>query len=135
MRGEQLPPPARDPLRVETALVEHPPRPLAPQGVFLVATTHAEVVCGCVGLARVVPDVGEIRRLHVERRLRRLGLGRRLMLEIEDRARGMGCTQLRLDTRSDLIESHRLSTSLGYREAPAHSGGPILDRWYQKPLE
>ena len=57
------------------------------------------------------------------------------MLEIEDRARGMGCTQLRLDTRSDLIESQRLYTSLGYREAPAHSGGPYSDRWYQKPLE
>ena len=44
------------PSEVETALVEHPGDDLVrPQGVFLVATTHAEVVCGCVGLARVDP--------------------------------------------------------------------------------
>lgn len=57
------------------------------------------------------------------------------MLEIEDRARGMGCTQLSLDSRSDLVESQRLYASLGYREAPAYSGGPFSDRWYQKLLE
>lgn len=123
------------PAEMETALSEHPSDGLAaPHGVFLVATTSADVVCGCVALARVAPGVGEVRRLHVDRRFRRLGLGRRLMLEVEDRARGMGFARLRLDTRNDLVESQRLYESLGYCETPPHSGGPYSDRWYGKLL-
>jgi len=123
------------PDELETALLEHPSNDLiAPDGVFLVATTSADVVCGCVALARVTPGVGEVRRLHVARRFRRLGLGRRLMLEVEHRARGMGFAQLRLDTRSDLVESQRLYESLGYCETPPHSGGPYSDIWYGKLL-
>lgn len=56
------------------------------------------------------------------------------MLEVEDRARSMGLADLRLDTRSDLVESQRLYESLGYCKTPPHSGGPYSDRWYGKPL-
>ncbi|HXH79489.1 GNAT family N-acetyltransferase [Nocardioides sp.] len=120
---------------LEAALAEHPSHDLvAPHGVFLVATADAGVVCGCVALARVTPEIGEVRRLHVDHRFRRQGLGRRLMLEVEQRALGMGLSQLRLDTRNDLVESQRLYESLGYRESPPHSGGPYSDRWYAKQL-
>ena len=123
------------PAELETALSEHPSDDLiAPHGVFLVATTSADIVCGCVALARVAPGVGEVRRLHVDHRFRRLGLGRRLMLEVEDRARSMGFARVRLDTRNDLVESQRLYESLGYCETPPHSGGPYSDRWYGKLL-
>lgn len=46
----------------------------------------------------------------------------------------MGFTTLRLDTRSDLVESQRLYESDGYSETPPHSGGPFSDRWYGKAL-
>jgi ribosomal protein S18 acetylase RimI-like enzyme len=120
---------------LHTALSQHPIDDLVePHGVFLVARVGVDVVCGCVALARVAAGVGEVRRLHVAQRFRRRGLGRRLMLEVEDRARNMGLVALRLDTRSDLVESQRLYTSLGYTESPAHSGGPFSDRWYGKSL-
>ncbi|MFC6288246.1 GNAT family N-acetyltransferase [Nocardioides sp. GCM10027113] len=120
---------------LQTALSLHPTDDLvAPHGVFLVARVGVDVVCGCVALARVAAGVGEVRRLHVAERFRRRGLGRRLMLEVEDRARDMGLVALRLDTRHDLVESQRLYLSLGYTESPAHSGGPFSDRWYGKSL-
>ncbi len=120
---------------LETALSEHPSDDLvAPHGVFLVATTRTGDVYGCVALARVAVGVGEVRRLHVDRRLRRLGLGRRLMLDVEHRARSLGLVDLRLDTRSDLVESQRLYESLGYCHTRPHSGGPYSELWYGKRL-
>lgn len=122
-------------LEVDAALSQHPADDLvAPHGVFLVATTGLDVVCGCVALARITRDVGEVRRLHVAPSFRGRGLGRMLMLEVEERARTMGFSQLRLDTRNDLIESQRLYASLGYLDSPPHSGGPFSDRWYRKAL-
>ena len=121
---------------LDTALSQHPSDDLvAPHGVFLVATAGADAACGCVALARVTSRVGEVRRLHVAPRFRGLGLGRRLMLEVEHRARSMGLTKLRLDTRSDLVQSQRLYESLGYCETPPHAGGPFSDRWYAKRLQ
>jgi ribosomal protein S18 acetylase RimI-like enzyme len=119
---------------VDAALAEHPSDDLvAPHGVFLLATDGANV-CGCVGLAWVEDRFGEVRRLHVASAHRRSGLGRRLMAEVEDHARRMGMTELRLDTRRDLVESQALYESLGYREIPPYSGGPYSDHWYSKPL-
>ncbi|WP_243057131.1 GNAT family N-acetyltransferase [Nocardioides sp. SR21] len=125
--------PATD-AELEAALAEHPTDDLvAPHGVFLLAMLDDEV-CGCVGLVRVEDQVGEVRRLYVGREHRRLGLGRRLMTEVEHRCRAMGMVELRLDTRRDLVESQRLYASLGYRETPPHSGGPYSDHWYRKRL-
>ena len=120
---------------LESALAEHPSDDLVePHGVLLVAAVDGGDVCGCVGLARVEERLGEVRRLHVAESRRGHGLGRRLMTEIEQRARAMGLRDLRLDTRRDLVESHRLYESLGYRETPPHCGGPYSDRWYSKRL-
>lgn len=122
------------PAELTDAVAQHPADGLVPpDGVFLVATT-GPVVHGCVGLARVATGLGEVRRLHVVAGSRRTGLGRRLMLEVEDHARTLGLTALRLDTREDLVESQRLYVALGYRESPPHSGGPYSDRWYAKRL-
>ena len=122
------------PAEVDAAIVEHPSDDLvAPHGVFLLAA-DGDDVCGCVGLAWVDDRFGEVRRLHVTPHARRVGLGRRLMTEVEQHARRMGMTELRLDTRRDLVESQRLYESLGYREIPPYSGGPYSDHWYSKPL-
>lgn len=125
---------AATPAEVDAALLQHPTDELlAPYGVFLVASVGDDVG-GCVGLARVHEGLGEVRRLHVDRRSRRKGLGRRLMGEVEKHAGRMGLDTLRLDTRRDLVESQRLYESFGYVDSPPHSGGPFSDRWFTKTL-
>ncbi len=56
------------------------------------------------------------------------------MVEVERHAQEVGLTRLRLDTRSDLVESRALYLSLGYEEVPAYTGGPYSDRWYARDL-
>lgn len=120
---------------MEAALRAHPADDLvAPDGMFWVATDARGAVSGCVGLARLTERVGEVRRLHVDQRLRGRGLGRRLMTEVEAEARQMGLTDLRLDTRLDLVESQRLYDALGYRRTAPHSGGPYAEVWFAKKL-
>jgi len=41
---------------------------------------------------------------------------------------------LRLDTRHDLVEFHRLYAALGYEEVPAFNGGRYAEHWLAKPL-
>ncbi|MBE7325603.1 GNAT family N-acetyltransferase [Nocardioides sp. Y6] len=120
---------------MEAALRDHPIDELvAPDGLFLVATDSVGSVCGCVGLARMENRSGEVRRLHVHRQFRGRGLGRRLMTDLEHRARRMGIVDLRLDTRRDLVESQHLYEALGYHRSTPHSGGPYAEVFFTKSL-
>jgi GNAT superfamily N-acetyltransferase len=65
---------------------------------------------------------------------RRLGLGARLLDEVEHAARARGLSGLRPDTRSDLIEARRLYESRGYLEVPAFNNGPYAEHWFEKTL-
>jgi len=105
-----------------------------PDGLFLVALRGDEVL-GCGGLRFAGPEVGEVTRVHVVPAERRRGLARRLMAELERRAREHGLSELRLDTRSDLIEARRLYEAIGYREIPRFSDhNPYAGHWFTKRL-
>ncbi|THA38335.1 GNAT family N-acetyltransferase, partial [Streptomyces sp. A1136] len=51
------------------------------------------------------------------------------------RARALGLSLLRLDTRHDLVEARGLYAKHGYREVPAfHHRSPYAERWFAKEL-
>ncbi|MFJ1539801.1 hypothetical protein ACIODS_14790 [Micromonospora chalcea] len=52
----------------------------------------------------------------------------------EHRGAGGGATRIRLDTRSDLVESRALYARHGYREIPAFTSGPYAQHWFEKSL-
>ena len=56
------------------------------------------------------------------------------MAEIERRARERGLSELRLDTRSDLVEARRLYERLGYREIEPFGDNPYAGHWFAKRL-
>lgn len=119
---------------VEAALVEHPSGDLRPpEGQFLIARLGTALL-GCAGLRVLGAGVGEVKRVHVAPPARGQGLGRRLMLRVEDLARDQKIHTLRLDTRTDLIESRGLYASLGYVDVPAFNGGPYAQHWLSKSL-
>ncbi|MEU7812951.1 helix-turn-helix domain-containing GNAT family N-acetyltransferase [Pseudonocardia sp. NPDC049154] len=104
-----------------------------PAGEFLVATLDGEPV-GCVG-AKFGADAAEIKRMWVAPAARGLGLARRLLAEIEERARVHGLRATRLDTNATLVEAIALYRSAGYREVPPFNDNPYAHHWFAKDLD
>ncbi|MEV6814876.1 GNAT family N-acetyltransferase [Micromonospora sp. NPDC051296] len=104
-----------------------------PAGLFLVATVSTEAVgCGAVRLKAGEP--AEIKRLWVSDTVRGLGVGRRLLDELERHAAVAGAGSVRLDTNRSLTEAMRLYRSAGYREIPRYNTNPYAHHWFAKPL-
>lgn len=104
-----------------------------PHGVFLVATLRSEPVgCGALKLHGSLP--AEIKRMWVDRSARGLGLGRRLLSELEACARSHGARRLRLETNRTLVEAIGLYRSCGYTEVAAFNDEPYADHWFEKRL-
>jgi DNA-binding MarR family transcriptional regulator/GNAT superfamily N-acetyltransferase len=104
-----------------------------PAGVFLVATLRSEPVgCGALKLHGKRP--AEIKRMWVDGSTRGLGLGRRLLSELEACAREHGVRRLRLETNRTLVEAIALYRSCGYTEVAAFNDEPYADHWFEKRL-
>jgi len=104
-----------------------------PAGRFLLATLKGAPV-GCVGVKLHPDGVGEIKRLWVAGEVRGTGLGRRLLTAIEDVARDVGATVVRLDTNRNLTEAIGLYRTAGYTEIPAFNDEPYAHHWFEKHL-
>jgi DNA-binding MarR family transcriptional regulator/GNAT superfamily N-acetyltransferase len=104
-----------------------------PAGLLLVATLHAEPV-GC-GALKLHPDRrAEVKRMWVSPAVRGLGVGRRLLAELEARAAGLGVRTLRLETNRALTEAIGLYRDAGYREVDAFNDEPYAHHWFEKTL-
>jgi DNA-binding MarR family transcriptional regulator/GNAT superfamily N-acetyltransferase len=105
----------------------------APAGLFLVAYLHSDPV-GC-GAAKHHPGApSEIKRMWVAEAARGLGLGRRLLAELEESAARSGAGAIRLETNSALTEAIALYRSSGYVEVPAFNDEPFAHHWFEKRL-
>jgi GNAT superfamily N-acetyltransferase len=119
---------------IDAAMAEDPSEDLTPpRGLFLLAYRDAGVT-GCAGLRMLPGRLGEVTRLFVIPAARRIGLGARLLDEVEHAARTRGLSRLRLDTRSDLTEARRLYQSHGYLEVPPFNNGRYSGHWFEKTL-
>ncbi|MGO9222034.1 MAG: GNAT family N-acetyltransferase [Streptosporangiaceae bacterium] len=107
---------------------------IPPAGLFLVATLHSEAV-GCGGLKFHGDAPAEVKRMWVDPGVRGLGLGRRLLAELEMRAADRGVTVLRLETNGTLAEAISLYRASGYREVDAFSDEPYAHHWFEKTLD
>jgi ribosomal protein S18 acetylase RimI-like enzyme len=104
-----------------------------PAGVFLLATLNAEPVgCGAVKLHPEAP--AEIKRLWVSTAVRGLGLGRRILSELERHAAERGWTAARLDTNRTLTEAIAMYRSAGYHEIERYNAERYADHWFEKRL-
>jgi DNA-binding MarR family transcriptional regulator/GNAT superfamily N-acetyltransferase len=104
-----------------------------PAGLLLVARLREEpVACGALKLHGDAP--AEIKRMWVDRRARGLGLGRRLLGELERHAAEAGVGLVRLETNRALTEAFALYREAGYREVPAFNQEPYAHHWFEKRL-
>jgi GNAT superfamily N-acetyltransferase/DNA-binding MarR family transcriptional regulator len=102
-----------------------------PAGVFLLATLNAEPV-GCGALKLRPGGPAEIKRVWVSGAVRGLGVGRRMLAELERYAARRGWTAARLDTNRNLTEAIAMYRSAGYREVPPYNDEHYAHFWFQK---
>ena len=104
-----------------------------PRGLLLVAWLRGEPI-GCGALKLHGSDPVEIKRMWVAPTARGLGLGRRLLDELEHHARQRGATVARLETNRALTEAIGLYRSSGYAGVAAFNDEPYADYWFEKAL-
>ena len=119
-----------DPLVGSTA---EPDELRAPNGEMVVAYLRAEPV-GCGALKLTAPHTIDIKRMWLHESARGLGLGRRLLHELEQRAARLGAHTTRLETSDLLHEAVALYRSSGYVEVPAFNDEPFARHWFAKRL-
>jgi DNA-binding MarR family transcriptional regulator/GNAT superfamily N-acetyltransferase len=104
-----------------------------PAGLMLVATLHAEPIgCGALKFHEGRPT--ELKRMWIAPEVRGIGLARRLLAELEERAVAAGSQMIRLETNRTLREAITLYLSAGYREVTAFNDEPYADHWFEKVL-
>ena len=105
----------------------------APGGLLLVARLRDEPV-GCGALCFMDGEPDQVKRMWVARPARGLGLGRRLLTELEERVRERGGRAIRLETNQRLGEAISLYQSAGYVEVPPFNDEPYAHHWFEKQL-
>jgi DNA-binding MarR family transcriptional regulator/GNAT superfamily N-acetyltransferase len=104
-----------------------------PAGIFLVASMRSDPI-GCGGLKFHDDAPTEIKRMWVAESARGLGVGRRLLGELEDRAAQHGATTVRLETNKTLVEAIHMYRSTGYIEVPPFNDEPYAHHWFEKRI-
>jgi DNA-binding MarR family transcriptional regulator/GNAT superfamily N-acetyltransferase len=105
----------------------------SPAGLFLVASLHGEPV-GCGGVRFRTAAPAYIKRMWVSPAVRGLGLGRRLLAELEARAVARHAPAVQLETNRTLSEAIALYRSAGYHEVAPFNDEPYAHHWFEKSL-
>lgn len=104
-----------------------------PAGLFLVASRFGEPIgCGALKFHGRAPT--EVKRLWVSPSARGLGLGRRVLGELERLAAAHGSKVVRLDTNRALLEAISMYRSAGYVEIERFNDEPYAHHWFEKRL-
>jgi GNAT superfamily N-acetyltransferase len=104
-----------------------------PAGILLIARLGDRPVgCGALKLHPNAP--AELKRMWIAPDARGIGLGRRLLEELERYAREAGVALIRLETNKALSEAILLYRRSGYVEVDAFNDEPYAHHWFEKRL-
>ena len=119
---------------IEAEIAAGPPADLvAPGGALLLARVDGEPA-GIGGVRFLETEIAEVKSMFVSPAFRGLGLGRRILAELERIAAEHGCRAVRLDSSAYLTEAIGLYRSAGYGEVPAYNDNPKADVWFEREL-
>jgi DNA-binding MarR family transcriptional regulator/GNAT superfamily N-acetyltransferase len=104
-----------------------------PAGLLLVARLRGQPA-GCGALKLHGTDPAEIKRMWVAPNARGLGVGRRILSELEHHAGHRGVGVVRLETNETLHEAASLYRSAGYVEVDPFNDEPYAHHWFEKRL-
>jgi GNAT superfamily N-acetyltransferase len=105
-----------------------------PAGHFLLATLHGNPI-GCGVLRFHGGEPTEVKRMWVDESARGLGVGRRLLTELESRAAAQGTTVLHIETNGTLAEAISLYRSAGWVEVAPFNDEAYAHHWFEKRIQ
>jgi DNA-binding MarR family transcriptional regulator/N-acetylglutamate synthase-like GNAT family acetyltransferase len=104
-----------------------------PAGVLLIARRRGQPVgCGALKFHERAP--AELKRMWIAPAARGVGLGARLLRELEEHARAAGVRVVRLETNRALREAIALYRRSGYTEVQRFNDEPYAHHWFEKRL-
>jgi len=104
-----------------------------PAGLLVIARLNGQPVgCGALKFHGKAP--AELKRMWLAKSIRGLGLGARLLNELERRARDAGVRVVRLETNRALTEAIALYRRSGYVEVDRFNDEPYANHWFEKTL-
>ncbi len=104
-----------------------PEHAAGPRSAFLVARLEGQPV-GCGALRPITEKVVEIKRMYVAEEARRLGVGRRILIELEQLAAHFGYEVINLETGLRQPEAIALYERNGFQHIPPYGeniGNPM----------
>jgi ribosomal protein S18 acetylase RimI-like enzyme len=126
--------PLGDAVDLEAEIAAGPPADLvAPGGVLLLARVDGEPAA-IGGVRHLETEIAEVKSMYVSPAHRGLGLGRRLLAELDRIAAEHRCRAIRLDTSRYLTAAIALYRAAGYREVPDYNSNPKADLWLERQL-
>ncbi len=105
-----------------------------PAGLFLLATLHREPI-GSGALKFHGKRPAELKRMWVAESARGVGVGRRILDELEAHAKEHGVRAIHLETNGSLTEAISLYRSAGYKEVAPFSSEPYAHHWFEKRIK
>jgi GNAT superfamily N-acetyltransferase len=119
---------------IEAEIAAGPPADLVPPGgIFLLARVDGEPA-GIGGVRHLDTEVAEVKSMFVSPTRRGIGLGRKILAELDRIAAEHGCRAVRLDTSDYLTDAVGLYRAAGYREVPAYNENPKASLWFERSL-
>ena len=110
------------------------PHELRPPAGELLLASIGDAPVGCGAVKHHVGGPSEIKRMWVADSARGLGIGRRLLTELEARASAAGARTVRLETNRALTEAIVMYRRAGYAEVRAFNDEPFAHHWFEKDL-
>ena len=137
LRFEPLPagaPPASDLLAAMVAEMRGLYGPIDGPGMPSATPADFAPPHGTFLVKRLDDDTAEIKRMYVVPAARRQGIARVLLGALEDAARDLGYTTVRLDTGPQQAHAQALYEASGYRAIANFNANPVASYWGEKDL-
>ncbi|PII88173.1 hypothetical protein BMH32_15110 [Leucobacter sp. OLJS4] len=119
---------------VDRAVREEPADELRePTGILVIARVDG-AAAGMASLRFPSDGTAELTKVFARPSVRGRGVASALLDRLEAEARERGLREVRLETRSDLVEACRMYERRGYEPVAPFSDSPYCDRWYALQL-